>query len=213
MHEYHTAFIRYALECGVLKFGSFRLKSGRDSPYFFNTGLFNSGSHLKEIGRFYAQAVKQLNIKPDVLYGPAYKGIQLVTACGIALSEQYNIDIPISFNRKEAKKHGEGGHLVGAPLQGNVLILDDVITAGTSIRESVDIIQQQGAKPCGVLLALDRQEKGKGQLSAVQEASQEHNIKISALINLHQIILFLGQDQSYSKEIDKINKYRQIYGI
>lgn len=213
MHEYQTAFIRYAIQCGVLQFGSFKLKSGRESPYFFNTGLFNSGSNLKEIGRFYAQAINQSKDKPDVLYGPAYKGIQLTTACGIALSELYNIDIPITFNRKEEKKHGEGSHLVGAPLQGNVLILDDVITAGTSVRESVEIIRQEGAKPCGVLIALDRQEKGIGSLSAVQETNQENNLEVSAIINLKQIILFLEQDRSYSKEIDKINKYRQIYGI
>jgi len=169
MLDYQTDFIKYALDCGVLKFGQFQLKSGRLSPYFFNTGLFNTGAKLDRLGYFYAQTLLNSTLEVDILYGPAYKGIPLVTATAMAHSRLTNNDMPFAFNRKEAKDHGEGGVLVGAPLQGRVVIVDDVITAGTSVRESVEIIQAAHATPSGVLLALDRQEKGTNNLSATQE--------------------------------------------
>ncbi len=207
-------FIRYALECGVLKFGDFVLKSGRQSPYFFNTGLFNSGAQLGKLGQFYARTLIESGLPVDVLFGPAYKGIPLVSTTAIAYADLKQ-DIPFSFNRKEAKDHGEGGVLVGAPLQGRVLILDDVITAGTSVRESVDIIRQAGAEPCGVLIALDRQEKGLNEQSAVQEVSEQFNIPVLAIVSLADIIDFLDQqtDESCSTQAVTLKSYRDQYGI
>lgn len=212
MLEYQKQFIHYALDCGVLKFGEFQLKSGRISPYFFNTGLFNTGAQLDKLGQFYAQALINAGVEIDVLYGPAYKGIPLVSATSIAYS-RLNGDIPFAFNRKEAKDHGEGGVLVGAPLQGKVWILDDVITAGTSVRESVEIIRAADATVAGVVIALDRQEQGQNQLSAVQEVSSQFGIPVIAIICLAEIIEFIEQDDSFTDKLPIIRAYRQQYGI
>lgn len=212
MLDYQKQFIQYALDCGVLKFGEFHLKSGRISPYFFNTGLFNTGAQLDKLGQFYAQALISAGVQADVLYGPAYKGIPLVSTTSIAYSRLKD-DIPFAFNRKEAKDHGEGGVLVGAPLQGKVWILDDVITAGTSVRESVDIIRAAGATVAGVLIALDRQEKGQNQLSAVQEVSAQFGIPVVAIICLADIIEFIAQEEGAAAKLAIIQTYREHYGI
>lgn len=211
MLDYQKDFIAYALTCGVLKFGQFQLKSGRTSPYFFNTGLFNTGAQLGKLGQFYAQALLHSGINPDVLYGPAYKGIPLVSTTAIAYAQLTGSDIPFAFNRKEAKDHGEGGQLVGAPLQGKVLILDDVITAGTSVRESVDIIKQAQATPAGVLIALDRQEKGRNDISAIQEVSQQYAMPVVSIINLKNIIDYLTDHNS--EHVTTILEYQRLYGI
>jgi orotate phosphoribosyltransferase len=211
MLDYQKGFISYALDCGVLKFGEFLLKSGRTSPYFFNTGLFNTGAQLGKLGHFYAQALIQSGIKPDILYGPAYKGIPLVSATSIAYAQLTASDIPFAFNRKEVKDHGEGGNLVGAPLQGKVIILDDVITAGTSIRESVDIIRNAGATPAGVLIALDRQEKGLDNNSAIQEVQDRFDMPVIAIVTLENIIDYLT-DQA-SDQLNAIKDYQHLYGI
>jgi orotate phosphoribosyltransferase len=213
MLDYQKQFIQYSLDCGVLKFGKFELKSGRTSPYFFNTGLFNSGAQLAKLGQFYAQALIHSGIKVDILYGPAYKGIPLVSTASIAYAQMQDSDIPFAFNRKEAKDHGEGGNLVGAPLKGNVLILDDVITAGTSVRESVVIINAAGASPVGVLIALDRQEKGEHDISAIQEVSTRFAMPVISIIALEHIIEFIETDVAYVKNIAAIREYQQQYGI
>ncbi|PKM11970.1 MAG: orotate phosphoribosyltransferase [Gammaproteobacteria bacterium HGW-Gammaproteobacteria-3] len=213
MLAYQKEFIRYAIACGVLKFGEFQLKSGRISPYFFNTGLFNTGARLARLGEFYAQALVQSQQTVDVLYGPAYKGIPLVSATAIAYAKLTGTDIPFAFNRKEAKDHGEGGHIVGTPLYGKVLILDDVITAGTSVRESVDIIRAAKATPVGVLIALDRQEQGQNQTSATQEVRQNFNIQVSAIITLDTIVEFLSQQPTNQNQLAKIKEYQRLYGI
>jgi len=212
MLDYQKEFIQYALDCGVLRFGEFKLKSGRTSPYFFNTGLFNTGAQLGKLGQFYAQTLLESNINVDMMYGPAYKGIPLASAASIAYA-QLKQDIPFAFNRKEAKDHGEGGLIVGAPLQGNVLILDDVITAGTSVRESVEIINNAKAKPAGVLIALDRQEKGENEMSAVQEVSERFAMPVLSIISLTQIIEFLELDGNSAKQLEIIKDYRLKYGI
>jgi len=211
MHDYQKDFIAYALECGVLKFGQFQLKSGRTSPYFFNTGLFNTGAQLGKLGQFYAQALIQSGLKPDILYGPAYKGIPLVSATSIAYAQITGTDIPFAFNRKEAKDHGEGGTLVGSPLHGRVMILDDVITAGTSVRESVDIIKNAQATPAGVLIALDRQEKGQHEQSAIQEVKERYNMPVIAIISLENIITYLTVEGG--EQLDAIKDYQRLYGI
>ena len=211
MLDYQKDFISYALDCGVLKFGEFLLKSGRTSPYFFNTGLFNTGAQLGKLGYFYAQALIQSGIEPDILYGPAYKGIPLVSTTSIAYAQITGEDIPFAFNRKEVKDHGEGGSLVGAPLQGKVVILDDVITAGTSVRESVDIIRNAGATPAGVLIALDRQEKGQNNNSAIQEVQNQFNMPVIAIITLANIIDYLTADAS--DQLNAIKDYQRLYGI
>ncbi|MGZ5050081.1 MAG: orotate phosphoribosyltransferase [Methylobacter sp.] len=213
MLDYQKDFISYALACGVLKFGKFQLKSGRTSPYFFNTGLFNTGAQLGKLGRFYAQALLQSGLKPDVLYGPAYKGIPLVSATSIAFADLTGGDIPFAFNRKEAKDHGEGGNLVGAPLQGNVLILDDVITAGTSVRESVEVINNAQATPAGVLIALDRQEKGQNDVSAIAEVKQQFGMPVVAIITLADIIEYLSADAGSAGLLDEVQAYRSMYGV
>lgn len=213
MLDYQKNFIRYALDCGVLEFGEFQLKSGRTSPYFFNTGLFNTGAKLGKLGEFYAQALIQSKRAVDVLYGPAYKGIPLVSATSIAYARLTQSDIPFAFNRKEAKDHGEGGVIVGTPLHGNVLILDDVITAGTSVRESVEIIRSANANPAGVLIALDRQERGLNQISATQEVSERFEMPVFAIISLHDIIEFLELEPSAINQFEKIKEYQQRYGI
>ncbi len=211
MLDYQKDFISYALDCGVLKFGEFLLKSGRTSPYFFNTGLFNTGAQLGKLGYFYARALLQSGIKPDILYGPAYKGIPLVSTTSIAYAQITVEDIPFAFNRKEVKDHGEGGSLVGAPLQGKVVILDDVITAGTSVRESVDIIRNAGATPAGVLIALDRQEKGQNNNSAIQEVQDQFNMPVIAIITLANIIDYLTADAS--DQLNAIKDYQRLYGV
>jgi orotate phosphoribosyltransferase len=214
MLDYQKAFISYALDCGVLKFGEFQLKSGRISPYFFNTGLFNTGAQLGKLGQFYAQALVQSKLVPDILYGPAYKGIPLVSATSIAYAQLTGEDIPFAFNRKEAKDHGEGGSLVGAPLQGKVLILDDVITAGTSVRESVGIIKNAHATPTGVLIALDRQEKGLHDVSAIQEVETQFAMPVIAIITLATIVEYLTVDADVDLVLlDAIKVYQGLYGI
>jgi len=212
MLDYQKEFIQYALDCGVLKFGEFKLKSGRTSPYFFNTGLFNTGAQLDKLGRFYARTLIESKVQVDMLYGPAYKGIPLASSAAIAYS-QLKQDIPFAFNRKEAKDHGEGGVIVGAPLQGNVIILDDVITAGTSVRESVEIINKMNATAAGVLIALDRQEKGQNDKSAVQEVSERFAMPVISIISLTQIIEFLELDGKSAEQLEIIKTYRLKYGI
>ncbi|MDD5322685.1 MAG: orotate phosphoribosyltransferase [Methylococcales bacterium] len=211
MRDYQKEFIAYALDCGVLKFGEFLLKSGRTSPYFFNTGLFNTGARLSKLGYFYAQALLQSGVKPDILYGPAYKGIPLVSATAIAYARLSAEDMPFVFNRKEAKDHGEGGSLVGAPLQGKVIIVDDVITAGTSVRESVDIIRNAHAMPAGVLIALDRQEKGQNNISAIQEVRDCFDIPVIAIITLENIIDYLTTNAG--DQLNAVKEYQRHYGI
>lgn len=191
MQPYQHEFIEYALACDVLKFGEFELKSGRISPYFFNTGLFNTGAQLQKLGKFYAQALIASGIEVDIFYGPAYKGIPLAVATAIAYAEITGSDMPFAFNRKEAKDHGEGGLLVGAPLNGRVLIIDDVITAGTSVRESVEIINAANATSAAVLIALDRQEKGQGETTAIQEVNARFNLPVTAIINVTHIMNYL----------------------
>ena len=210
MIDYKKDFIAYAIECGVLKFGEFALKSGRISPYFFNTGLFDTGAKLAKLGKFYALTLSHSSLTADILYGPAYKGIPLVCSTAMAYSQLTATDIPYAFNRKESKDHGEGGLLVGAPLAGNVLIIDDVITAGTSVRESVDIIKQANANPVGVLIALDRQEKGQNQVSAIQEVGENFGLPVISIITLADIIEYLSPE---SETIISINAYQSLYGL
>lgn len=207
-----SGFIDLCLQLGVLRFGEFKLKSGRVSPYFFNAGLFKSGRALAELGRHYARAIQQSKLDCDVLFGPAYKGIPLVATTAVALADQHQRDLPWSFNRKEAKDHGEGGSIVGAALQGRVLIIDDVITAGTAIRESVDIIRAAGAEPAAVVLALDRQERGQGTLSAVQEVEQVLQIPVISILKLEDLISYLegAGDAHY---LQAVRQYRAQYGI
>jgi len=211
MLAYQKEFITYALNCGVLKFGNFQLKSGRSSPYFFNTGLFDTGLKLEKLGQFYARALFQSGVKPDILYGPAYKGIPLVCTTSIAYARLTSEDIPFAFNRKEAKDHGEGGLVVGSALQGNVIIVDDVITAGTSVRESVEIIKNAHAQPAGVLIALDRQEKGQNNISAIEEVKLNYKMPVIPIITLTNIIDFLSDDKSTL--LDAIKEYQRLYGI
>ena len=206
------AFISLCLELGVLRFGEFRLKSGRLSPYFFNAGLFNSGRAIAELGRFYADAVAEGGIPCDMLFGPAYKGIPLVTATAAAMFDGYGRSLPWAFNRKEAKEHGEGGSIVGAPLSGRVLITDDVMTAGTAIRESVDIIRRAGATPAGVVIALDRQERGQGPGSAVQEVEELFGLPVVSILKLNDLIAFL-EATGDSAQLASVQRYRQQYGI
>jgi orotate phosphoribosyltransferase len=208
------SFIQLCLDQGVLRFGEFKLKSGRVSPYFFNAGLFNTGRAIAELGRFYAQAVVTSGIEFDMLFGPAYKGIPLVTATATALADHHNRDTAWAFNRKEAKTHGEGGNIVGAPLKGRVLIVDDVITAGTAIRESIDIIRAAGAEPCGVVLALDRQERGQATLSAVQEVEQDYRLPVASILGLQGLIAHLESGPTQDATlIAAIKQYRADYGI
>ncbi|HEY8330917.1 orotate phosphoribosyltransferase [Pseudomonas sp. MAP12] len=213
MQAYQREFIRFAIERGVLRFGEFTLKSGRTSPYFFNAGLFNSGLALARLGRFYAEAVQASGIDFDVLFGPAYKGIPLASATAIALAEQHGRDLPWCFNRKEAKEHGEGGSLVGAPLVGRALIVDDVITAGTAIREVMQIIQAQGAQAAGVLIALNREERGQGELSAIQEVERDFGIPVVSIVSLSQVLDYLAQDQALKQHLPAVEAYRAQYGI
>jgi orotate phosphoribosyltransferase len=210
---YQSEFIELCTRLGVLKFGSFKLKSGRESPYFFNAGLFSSGASIVAVGKAYADAIVASDISFDMLFGPAYKGIPLVTAAAAALADHHGIDLPFAFNRKESKSHGEGGQLVGSPLHGRVLIVDDVITAGTAIRHSIELIRAAGAHPAGVLLALDRQERGAvSPLSAVQEVREQFGIPVVAVINLSELMQHmrsLGRDA----DLASMEAYRDRYGL
>lgn len=213
MQKNKKRFIELAISYQVLRFGEFTLKSGRISPYFFNAGLFNSGYALAELGSCYAQTIIDENIDYDVLFGPAYKGIPLVSAIAYALSVNHGIDKPYAFNRKEAKDHGEGGLIVGAELNGKVLIVDDVITAGTAIREAVDIIQEAGARTSAVLIALDRQEKGKSELSAIEEVKRDYGIDVFSIITMADLIDYLEGDSDLGEYLDAMREYRSEYGI
>ncbi|SCZ61954.1 orotate phosphoribosyltransferase [Thiohalomonas denitrificans] len=213
MQDYKREFIEFALASDVLRFGEFTLKSGRLSPYFFNAGLFNSGAKLAQLGRFYAAAIQDADIKFDVLFGPAYKGIPLAGAAAIALADHHDRDVPFSFNRKEVKEHGEGGNIVGAPLAGEVLIVDDVITAGTAVGESMALIEAAGAKAAGVVIALDRQERGKGELSAIQEVKAKYQIPVVSIVTLDDLARFLQHNDTFKPHLEKIRAYRDRYGI
>lgn len=217
MQEYQREFLRFALDLGVLRFGDFTLKSGRQSPYFFNAGLFNTGSALASLGGFYAAALQASGLACDLLYGPAYKGIPLAAATAIALAAQYGRDLPYAFNRKESKDHGEGGLIVGHPLRGEVLIIDDVITAGTSVRESIDIIQAQGAQPAGVLIALDRQERGQNERSAVQEVREQYGIPVVSIASLTDLVAFLEESPMgvaiKPTTLAAVRNYRSRFGV
>ena len=215
MQPYQRDFIRFAIDRGVLRFGEFTLKSGRTSPYFFNAGLFNSGSALAELGRCYAAAIVDSKIPFDVLFGPAYKGIPLAATTAVALADQHQHDVPWCFNRKEAKDHGEGGTLVGAPLTGRVLIVDDVITAGTAIREVMQIIQAQNAEAAGVLIALNRQERGQGEgeLSAIQEVERDYRMPVISIVSLEQVLEYLADDVQLKQHLPAVQAYREQYGI
>jgi orotate phosphoribosyltransferase len=212
MKDYQKQFIELALQYEVLRFGEFKLKSGRNSPYFFNAGLFNSGRALAEMGRCYAQAIVDSGIEYDMLFGPAYKGIPLVAVTAMALQIDHGLDLPYAFNRKEAKDHGEGGSMVGAPLQGRVLILDDVITAGTAIREAIDMIKASQATPVAVMIALDRQEKGQGERSAVQELQQDEGLQVLNIIGMDNLIQYLSE-QGEQAMLDAMQNYRADYGV
>ena len=213
MQAYKKQFIQLAIENQVLRFGEFTLKSGRVSPYFFNAGLFNTGKALADLGKNYAAALVDKNLEYDVLFGPAYKGIPLVSTLAVALSVDHNIDKPYAFNRKEAKDHGEGGSIVGAELNGKVLVVDDVITAGTAIREAVDIIKAEGGEIAGVLIALDRQEKGKNEKSAIQEVQDDYDIPVSSIITMIDLIEYLETDEQFKDHLAAMKAYRAEYGV
>ncbi|MCK5002092.1 MAG: orotate phosphoribosyltransferase [Gammaproteobacteria bacterium] len=213
MQAYKKQFIQLAIKYQVLRFGEFTLKSGRVSPYFFNAGLFNTGAALAELGKSYAAALVDKNLDYDVLFGPAYKGIPLVSTLAVALSVDHGIDKPYAFNRKEAKDHGEGGSIVGAALEGKVLIVDDVITAGTAIREAVDIIRAEGGKASSVLIALDRQEKGKAEKSAIQEVQDDYGIPVSSIITMTDLIDYLETDEQFKDYLPAMKAYRDEYGV
>jgi orotate phosphoribosyltransferase len=212
MENFRQEFIEFALERQVLLFGEFKTKAGRTSPYFFNAGLFNDGASLGRLARFYAKALLASQLAFDMVFGPAYKGIPLVAALAVVLAEMGR-NVPFAFNRKEAKDHGEGGSTIGAPLKGRVLIADDVISAGTSVRESVNLIRAHGATPCGVVIALDRQEKGQGELSAVEEVEREYGMPVIAIATLDDLIAYLRQRPAYGAELERMLAYRERYGI
>ena len=212
MRGYKREFIELALELGVLRFGEFTLKSGRVSPYFFNAGLFNTGYAAAKLGRFYAAAIAESDVRFDMLFGPAYKGIPLATLTAASLAEQHDIDVPYSFNRKEAKAHGEGGSIVGAPLSGDVLIVDDVITAGTAVREAYQIIATAGAQIAGLVISLDRQERGQGPYSAVQELKQSLGIPVISIVQLDDLIDILEESSEYERHLEPVLAYRRQYG-
>ncbi len=213
MKTYQQEFLDFAIGQGVLKFGEFTLKSGRISPYFFNAGLFQTGSALAQLGKFYAQAIVDSGVEFDMLFGPAYKGIPLAAATAIALYEQHGKDYPYAFNRKEAKDHGEGGTIVGAALKGRVLVIDDVITAGTAIRESADIVAQNGATLAAVAIALDRQERGTGEQSAVQEVESRYGICVINIVSLCEIANHINEHLQDEVLLERVQAYRSRYGI
>ena len=213
MKNYQHDFINFAISAGVLRFGEFTLKSGRISPYFFNAGLFNTGEHLARLGRCYAQAIVDSGSKFDVLFGPAYKGIPLATATSIALADHHQRNLPWCFNRKEAKDHGEGGNLVGAALSGDIMVIDDVITAGTAIRESVEIIESAKATLSGIIIALDRQERGRDQRSAIQEVEESLGITVTSIVTLAHLLEYLQNTPGQQENVARITAYRQQYGV
>lgn len=214
MSNFRQDFLNFALQQNVLKFGEFTTKAGRQSPYFFNAGLFNDGASTLQLARFYAQAILESKVQFDMLFGPAYKGIILAAATAMMLAEQ-GVNVPFAYNRKEAKDHGEGGVLVGAPLKGRVLIIDDVISAGTSVRESLKFIENAGAQAAGVAIALDRMEKGTGELSAVQEVQQQYGLPVVAIANLLDLFTLLEQNDSteLAQFIEPMKAYRAQYGV
>ena len=215
MEQYQKEFIEFAIQKQVLRFGEFTLKSGRVSPYFFNSGLFNDGESLARLGKFYASAVINSGLEFDMIYGPAYKGIPLASTMATAFAEEHHKNQPFVFNRKEAKDHGEGGITFGADITGRVLIIDDVISAGTSARESIHIIKENGGEPAGAVVAVDRQEKGQGDTSAIQEVEQEYGISVISIISLEQIITYLQEhgDAEFKTYLNAIRDYRSQYGI
>lgn len=212
MHEYQQKFIEFAIRRDALCFGEFTLKSGRISPYFFNAGLFNTGNDLLELSKAYAAALTRSGLRYDIVFGPAYKGIPLATVTAMALAAE-GTNKPFAFNRKEKKDHGEGGNIVGAPLKGNILIVDDVITAGTAIRESMNLIKSAGARPAGVLIALDRQERGTGDTSAIQEVQATFGMPVISIIKLDDILDYLNTRPGFEDHAAKVATYRHIYGI
>ena len=213
MQPYQREFLKFAIDIGVLRFGEFTLKSGRVSPYFFNSGLFNTGSSLARLGRYYAEAIVASGIEFDMIFGPAYKGIPLAASAAIALADHHERDVPYAFNRKEAKQHGEGGSIVGSALEGKVLVIDDVITAGTAIRESVEILENAGAQLSGVVISLDRQEKGKGDNSAIQEVEQQYGINVANIVTLDNLVDYLADLPDYQASMQAIQAYRLKYGV
>lgn len=213
MEQYKRDFIEFALSRNVLKFGEFTLKSGRRSPYFFNAGLFNTGADLARLGEFYAAAIQASAVDFDVVFGPAYKGIPIGTSVSVALFNRYGIDKPVCFNRKEVKDHGEGGNLIGSPLQGKILLVDDVITAGTAIRESMELISTNKAELAAVLIALNRKERGKGELSAIQEVERDYQCQVVSIIDLDDLMQFIEQDPRYSSHLPEMRAYRAEFGV
>ncbi|HDR1021222.1 TPA: orotate phosphoribosyltransferase [Pasteurella multocida] len=213
MQTYKLEFIKFALSRQVLKFGEFTLKSGRISPYFFNAGLFNTGADLARLGEFYAKAIQASAVNYDVIFGPAYKGIPIATTVSVALFNHFQLDKPVCFNRKEAKDHGEGGNLIGSPLKGNILLVDDVITAGTAIRESMELIAANNAQLSAVMIALNRKEKGKGELSAIQEVERDYQCKVLSIVEFDDLMTFIEQDAQYQQYLPAMRAYREQYGV
>lgn len=213
MQAYKKQFIEFALSRQVLRFGEFTLKSGRVSPYFFNAGLFNTGADLARLGEFYAAAIEDNGLEYDVIFGPAYKGIPIGTTISVALFNQYQVNKPVCFNRKEVKDHGEGGNLIGSPLQGKVLLVDDVITAGTAIREAMDVISSNNAELSAVVIALNRKECGKGELSAIQEVERDYQCRVLSIVDLDDLMAFIEQDANYQQYLPAMRAYREQYGV
>lgn len=213
MEQYKRDFIEFALNRNVLKFGEFTLKSGRKSPYFFNAGLFNTGADLARLGEFYAAAITSNAVLFDVVFGPAYKGIPIGTTVSVALFNRYGVDKPVCFNRKETKDHGEGGNLIGSLLQGKILLVDDVITAGTAIRESMELIDANNAELAAVLIALNRKERGKGELSAIQEVERDYQCRVLSIIDLDDLMQFIEQDPRYTAHLPAMRAYRAEFGV
>jgi len=212
METFQKEFLQFAIDLEVLRFGEFVLKSGRKSPYFFNCGEINTGTHIAKLGHFYTKAIKQAGIEFDMIYGPAYKGIPLAVSTSMAFGQMHRRDIPFAFNRKEIKDHGEGGNIVGAALSGRVLIIDDVISAGTSVRESVEIIKAAGATPVAVAISLDRQEVGEAQITAAQEVTEKFEIPVVSIAGLNELVEYLEWKRTYGDELEKINAYKTEYG-